>query len=183
MINYQLDVYLNWLMGLIEDEGHLNYTELCRYLMSVDFRWSVRMDENRAADGVHLRLVFEDQTGYSFDNKDAPCTVLEMMIALALRGGEDILWDGENNWTPFIFWTMIENLGLKGYTDEYFLENRGYSDYDLEVKINNFLDRNYDKYGHGGLFYVVPKNSHFPKNFQKLEIWYQMAAWINDNFV
>lgn len=178
MTKHQLDLYLNWLIGLIVDEEHLQYQELCRYLMSVDFRWSVKMDENRAADGIHLRNVFEDQTGYSFDMIDAQCTVLEMMVALSVRGAENILWDGINNWTSFIFWTMIENLNLLEYTDDFFYQNNDYQSRELMIKIDNFLDRNYKENGEGGLFIL----SHFPKNFRKLEIWYQMNFWINENF-
>jgi hypothetical protein len=183
MINHQLDLYLNWLIGLVIDEEHSNYTELCGYLMSVDFRWSVPMDENRASDGVHLRLTFMDQTGYSFDNLDAPCTVLEMMIALALKVSENVLWDGTNNWTPFIFWTMVENLDLLCYDNNYFWKMHGRIGQDLEAKIDNFLDRKYDKNGKGGLFLPTQKNFAIPKKWDQMEVWYQCAEWLNENFV
>lgn len=169
------DMYLNWLIGIVSDDVHTNYSYLCGYLLSREFYWSVKMDENRAEDGLNLRSIFADQTGIHVDF-DGPCTVLEMMIALSVRGAEDILWDGENNWTPFIFWSMIENLKLLEYTDDVLCD--GYSNPELDRKIDDFLNRNYEKNGDGSLF----KLSHFPKSAKNLEIWYQMQEWICEHF-
>ena len=176
MVNVSVD-YLSWLMNIIEDEHHKNYKELCRYLFSIEFIWSVSGDENRSEDGKNLRSVYCDQTGQNYIYDSNPCSVLEMMIALAVRGSEDILWDGRNNYTSFLFWTMIDNLGLIDCVDGAF--DIGYA---IE-RIDIFLKRNYDKNGFGGLF----RPSHFyfrvPKKWEKMEIWYQMQNWINDNFL
>lgn len=160
--------YQNWLMDIVIDRGHQGYESLLDTLFNTEFYWSVKMDENRAADGIHLRTVFNDQTGYSISDYD-PCSVLEMMIALAVRGSEDILWDGENNYTPYLFWTMIDNLGLsdcknRGYNEQYVLEN-----------LRIFMDRS----GEISLFGL----SHFPKFAKSLEIWYQMQEWISQEFL
>lgn len=181
MISQQRN-YLNWLIEIISDKEHTNYYDLLEYLMSIDFRWSVPMDENRAEDGVHLRLVYEDVCLEALDNDDihAPCTVLEMMVALSVRGAEDILWDGDFNWAPVIFWSMITNLGLEDYKDG-LIDAQSFPE--LERKINDFLDRNYDKNGGGGLFLYVPNFVPNPQKWKKIEIWYQMAYWINDNFL
>lgn len=172
-MNDILELYKNWLIDIVTDNDHLYYNNLLDCLFHIEFIWSVNGDENRAADGIHLRSVFCDQMNLSNDILvDDPCSVLEMMIALAVRGSEDILWDGENNWTPYLFWTMIDNLGLEECTDGAFDEAYVYE------KIDIFLARKYDKNGVGGLFQIFPN----PKNFQKLEIWYQMQFWISANF-
>lgn len=174
MDNSSVSDYKNWLMNLVIDEDHSCYNCLLNFLFSKEFYWSVPRDENRAIDGIHLREVFKDQYGYS--DMDGPCTVLEMMIALSVRGAEDILWDGENNWTPFIFWSMIDNLGLIDSVDKNFYQSF------VDDKIDIFLDRNYDENGVGGLFLPVPFFSQIPKKWEKLEIWDQMNNWINDIF-
>lgn len=161
-------------MNIVTDEDHFNYKILLDYLFRIEFIWSVNGDENRAADGLNLRSVYCDQIGIQEDILiDDPCSVLEMMIALAVRGSESILWDGENNWTPYLFWTMIDNLGLEECMDGAFDEAYVYE------KIDIFLARKYDKNGVGGLFQIFPN----PKNFSKMEIWYQMQNWISANFL
>ncbi|MBP5596945.1 MAG: hypothetical protein J6Y02_16295 [Pseudobutyrivibrio sp.] len=165
-------------MGIVTDSDHLNYRYLLDYLFHIEFTWSVKGDENRASDGLHLRSIFEDESGMSLKIfEDDPCNVLEMLVALSVRGSENILWDGENNWTPFIFWTMIDNLGLKDCMDGAF--NEDYVEHQLLI----FLERKYDENGRGGLFLPCPIFVPNPKNFQKLEIWYQMQYWISANFV
>ena len=171
-----LSDYKNWLMDIVIDENHLHYNELFDFLFNIEFTWSVKGDENRAADGIHLRTVYYDQTGQVV-SEDIPCNVLEMMVALSVRGSEDILWDGENNWTPFIFWTMVDNLGLIDSVD-------GAFDYEyVATKIDIFLSRKYSKSGFGGLFLPVPFLSQIPKKWEKTEIWYQMQNWLTANFV
>ena len=170
------DDYLSWLMGIVCDEGHQDYTNLLYFLYNTDFYWIVKKDENRAEDGVHLRNVFQDQFGYSVKRLDDPCTVLEMMVSLSVRCSEDILWDGENNWTPFIFWSMIDNLGLIDSVDS------NWNSYLAEAKIGAFLERKYENDGSGGLFKLDPNQSQIPNNFKKMEIWYQMQNWISEKF-
>lgn len=171
----QLNDYKNWLVNLVIDEDHSCYNNLLNYIFNKEFYWSVPRDENRAIDGIHMREVFADQYGYSCD-MNGPCSVLEMMIALSVRGAEDILWDGENNWTPFIFWSMIDNLGLIDCVDSNFYQN--YVDNKLEI----FLSRNYDEKGYGGLFLPSHFYSQIPKKWKHLEVWDQMNLWINDIF-
>ena len=164
--------YLSWLMDIVCDEDHRDYTKLLYFLYNTVFYWSVKMDEDRAANGIYLRKTFADQYGYSTPNLDDPCRVLEMMVSLSINCSEDILSDGINNYTPFVFWSMIDNLGLSGMNDINY--NEAYCD----EKVHIFLDRKYDENGDGNLFKV----SHFPKNFKNLEIWYQMHYWISENF-
>ena len=159
-------------MGIVCDEGHQDYSILMTCLYETEFYWSVRKDSNRAADGVRLRMIFEDQFGYSVKNSDDPCNVLEMLVALSVRAAEDILWDGVNNYTPYVFWTMIDNLGLIDMLDF----NINYDE--IAQKLEIFLDRKYGENGEGSLFRL----SHFPKSWKKLEIWYQMQSWISEQF-
>ena len=74
------------------------------------------MDVNRAADGLNLR----ERLGFQSGN---PCSIFEMMVALAVRCEEHIMTNDEiGDRTPLWFWGMIENLGLREMTDDIFDE-------------------------------------------------------------
>lgn len=68
------------------------------------------------------------------------------------------------------FWNMIGSLGLGGMTDEKF--NREY----VTKVIENFNNRCYAADGQGSLFQVRRDNI----DMRKLDIWYQMQAYLND---
>lgn len=164
------DGYLSWLMDKVG--GEEGYIELFKALSNREFTWFVDNDENRAEDGLNLR----DAYGYYTGLENYECTVLEMMVGLSIRVGEEILWDGETDYVQIVFWEMISNLHFEKQTNDNI-------DYDfVNERIDIFLSRNYGENGDGALFKAIPFYSHFPKKFQKLEIWYQMQGWLNDNF-
>lgn len=145
------------------------------HLFQTPFRYSyISMDGNRLEDGLRLRDRFGEQNGYSqhqltlLDGYE--CSVLEVMIALALRMEEETMSSSEfgdrtNQW----FWYMIVSLGLGGMTDD------NYDQDEVEFIINRFLDREYDSDGSGSLFYVPGTT----KDFRRIEIWYQMCEYLN----
>lgn len=87
------DTYFNWMCQLVFDGRYskkLSYRRLLKVLHKIEFTYSIPMDGNRAEDGIDLRYRFGYENGYSssmisayLDNKT--CSVLEMMIALAIR--------------------------------------------------------------------------------------------------
>lgn len=171
--------YFEWMYDIVCDysrSGDISYRELLWKLNDIEFEYYIRGDYNRAADGIDLRRRF----AYDFLEIDhaeryilGPCSVLEMMIALAIRC-EEIMDDTEyGNRTAQWFWKMIVSLGLGGMTDE------RYNDRVVKEVINDFLDRNYDRDGHGGLFAV--DNCH--RDMREIEIWEQMICFINRYYV
>ena len=115
------DAYFNWMYQLVFDGRYskrLSYQKLLRELHRIEFTYSIPMDGNRAEDGVDLRYRFGYENGYSssmvstyLDNRT--CSVLEMMIALAIRCEEHIMDDPDiGNRTGQWFWNMIVNLLL-----------------------------------------------------------------------
>lgn len=172
------DEYFEWLCSLVnEDDGRnhaFSYSKLLTYLHSVIFRYSIPMDDNRAEDGIDMRYRFSLDKEIS--NAPAylcgPCTVLEMMVALAIRCEESIM-DNPNigDRTRQWFWNMINNLGLGGMRDDLFDEEY------VEGVVSRFLDREYDSDGRGGLFWI--KNCDC--DLREVEIWYQLC-WYLDRF-
>ena len=141
------DEYFIWLCNLIQDESmYVSYDKLLEHLHDIEFRYLLPMDQNCAEYGVYMRYRF---AGRDADYIVGPCTVLEMMVALALRCEENIMDDPlVGNRTGQWFWEMIVNLGLGAMYD------RQYDGEYVESVINRFLDRQYEPDGRGGLFTI-----------------------------
>ena len=168
--------YFNWLYhkacgGRYPDT--ISYRKLLLQLHSIPFRWVIARDENRAEDGIYLRRRF----AYDYtDIEDAdeyltePCSVLEMMLALAIRCEETIMDDPEmGDRTTQWFWGMIATLGLGSMSDDRF--DRLYV---VDV-INRFLNREYEPNGKGGLFKV--RNCDY--DLRDIEIWIQLLWYLD----
>ena len=171
--------YLEWMYGIVCDDQYtedLTYHKLFDILNSTEFYYSIPMDGNRAEDGVNLRYRFGDNSGIDHriiasELDDHPCSVLEMMIALALRI-EDSIMDNPDigNRVGQWFWEMIVSLGLGGMNDRNF-------DVDfVDDKLRIFLNREYDRDGNGGLFHTSDSS----KDMRNTEIWYQMHSYLNE---
>ena len=162
--------YFEWmydLVGGMRDSTYTSYRELLMLLHSIEFVYSMPMDENRAEDGVDLRHRFSFLNSYLLDG---PCSVLEMMVALSIRCEESIMDDTTmGDRTSQWFWGMIRNLGLNGMTDANF--DKKYA----ENRIIAFLNRDYESDGRGGLFRV--KNCEV--DLRDVEIWYQLCWYLD----
>ena len=165
------DIYYAWLLSFIETDESENYTELLELLYYRAYIWMVPQDANRAEDGIDLRARFEEETGVGLRHTDG-CSVLEMLIALAIRCSEIMGDPREEDQTWYWFWLMVSNLRLDIYTDEAFDDEK------VEEILDIFMTNQYERDGTGGLFYV--KNFH--GDMRKLEIWYQMCHFLNENF-
>lgn len=171
--------YLDWLSIKVYDRQHngAKYDKLFWYLYNTDFEYTFPMDGNRAEDGVDLRYRF----GREYKIPDyiiasyldtRPCSVLEMMVALAVRVEEHIMTDPDvgdrvGQW----FWDMIVNLGLN-MPDSRFNYHRADEIMDI------FTNHQYKRNGEGGLFTI-----HDPsKDMRTTDIWYQMNYYLTENF-
>lgn len=163
--------YFEWMYGML---GRTNYRKLLSYLHSVPFKYSISNDSNRVEDGLALRLRFameRDVDEELLECIDYSCTVLEMMVALAVKCEEHIMSDPDiGDRTAQWFWIMVTNLGLISMTDKRF--DRRY----VEDVIFRFLDRDYEPDGTGSLFRI--KNCKY--DLRDVEIWYQMNFYLND---
>lgn len=172
------DLYFDWMYQLVDDDtvGKHSYRKLLKYLNEIDFRYSVPMDANRADDGESLRYRFAHE--WSWDDRliaehldIRPCSVLEMIVALALKCEENIMDDPDiGNRSGLWFWSMIFNLGLREMYDAAF-------DKDICGRIiQRFLEREYSPDGDGGLFTI--KNCEY--DLRRVDIWCQMCWKLDD---
>lgn len=167
--------YFEWLWNFTKCRGHSQNRKIITLLHNIEFRYSIPMDANREEDGIDLRYRFITEVGVPKNYQevyaylDGPCSVLEMMIALAIRCEESIMDDPDiGDRTSEWFWLMMKNLGLDYMSDRKF-------DRDIaEEKISIFLDRKYKRNGEGGLFVVNGR-----RDLRKVEIWYQMCWYLD----
>ena len=168
--------YFDWMYNLVcrnRYSKNISFKKVFSYLNDTKFTYSIRMDLNRAKDGTELRRRYANEFKIAniYDRICGPCSVLEMMIALAIRCEETIM-DDENfgDRTDQWFWEMMKNLGLGHMDDDEFDE-----EYVSDV-IARFLNLDYEPDGRGGLFFV--RNCDI--DLRDVEIWIQML-WYLDN--
>lgn len=167
--------YYKWLYRQIGNPREKNpahsYKILTGILYDMLFKWSIPNDENRAEDARDLRYVYccEKDLDDS-DIYDEPITVLEALIGIAKR--LDFLMDGT---VEYWFRTLLKNIDLDKCNDDWFIDEQGSS---LEVmgRIEAVMAREYSYSGEGGLFPL----KHPKKDQRKVEIWYQMQAYLNE---
>ena len=178
MLNNDIyEQYFNWLCSVVEVSS-VSYDKLLQLMHRIRFRWSNTKDRNRAEDGIDLRFRFAKYKHLSRNDvlewhDEIPCSVLEMMVALAIRAEEQIMDDPQvGNRTTQWFWGMISSLGLIEMSDDNF---------DLVIarkNIERFLDRAYSPDGRGGLFTI--RDCEY--DLRDIEIWTQLC-WYLDKFV
>lgn len=170
------NTYFEWMYNLVCDSSRRPFfRDLLSYLYDREFTYILPMDGNRAEDGINLRYRFADEC--RFDDRmvasyldDRDCSILEMLIALAIRCEEHIMENPDiGNRTAQWFWTMIESLGLEYMSDYHFDEEAA------DMIIDRFLNREYERDGSGGLFTIED----CPCDLRSVDIWYQMNRYLN----
>ena len=166
------ELYFIWLTekvnNLLIPTPSLRYDNLLRTLHEYEFLAINKRDENRAEDGVELRIRFllAGEIPDDLAWRNMPCSVFEMLIALSNRA--EFATDAS---AYFWFWHFIRNLDLYDYNDAW--------DYNEELVIeilNIFVWREYEPEGYGGLFPVSDTNT----DQRNVEIWYQFCEYISE---
>ena len=142
------------------------YNNLFMHLYAYDFTWprSIPGDANRAEDGLQLRR----DLGFYDILTDKPCSILEMLIALAMRLERDAMHNHEEgDRTSQWFWEMIVNMGLGSQNDV------NYDSAYVNSCIERFIRREYDADGGNGGIFVLNSPR---RDLRDVEIWYQ-AMW------
>lgn len=167
--------YFEWMYDLVTGDRYsenISYRKLIMQLHNREFISVMPRDDNRAENGKHLRYRFALSNHLDEDLLDiGPCTILEMMIALAIRCEEEIMDDPDvGNRTAQWFWNMISNLGLGGMMDDQYDRNQ------VDDILTTFLNREYEPDGRGGLFRI----RNCKHDLRDVEIWCQMCWYLNN---
>lgn len=169
--------YYQWLLENVNTiVNDRSYLLLLRTLRDFEFYWVVPNDDNRIADAMELRVEYD-----CLDLSGMKPSLLEVLIALSIRCEDMEIADCDDGEChpyerEYWFWLLITNLGLDKFDDEnyYILDGPD----KIDEILQKFVDRKYEKNGEGGLFPL--KN--VQKDQRKIEIWYQMSAYMVENF-
>lgn len=153
--------WLDWRLGLEKriDRGIL------RHLNNIEFVWILDNDRRRAMDGTALRAKYPEFPKMPNILKNRPCSVLEMLAALAIRMDEE--WIGVPNKTTAYqpFRSMIVNLDLHKQKTFY----------------QHVVDWMYRRFGYDGKGSIFPLEN--PDCDQReIEIWSQMMRYISEKY-
>jgi hypothetical protein len=144
---------------------------LLAQLHSKEFVWTIPNDDNRLHDAADMRQQFSEE--YEVDPREllltVPISVLEIIVVLS-RKIEFNLEGNSREWA----WVLIKNMDLDRYSDPVTPRMSDLIDDALET----FIWRNYSPSGEGGLFPL--RNP--PENQTRVELWYQMHAWMDENY-
>lgn len=172
------DRYIDWLRQQAMGQDR-SYDLLLDFLYSKPYVYTLRMDENRAEDGIELRYIFGSENDIEYEDilsgldSGRDCSMLEMMVALARRCENQIMVDMEEGAQPERwFRVMLTNLGLISQTNENFDE--GKADYITD----RFLAHQYSYHGDGSLFSVCnPRH-----DMRYTDLWYQAMWYLTENY-
>ncbi len=174
------NTYRAWLVDQIDDGRAVVYSELLSLLFETEYRWTNKLDENRAADGITLRGYFMDPHVI-----DTPCNLLEMLVALSIKIETDLVSEPGDYKPHRWFWFMLDNLGLLQYVDSDFCFNEVVQILDAWTKKSPISGTRYSKVGKkwgkiSGEVGTIP--SLFPvENAQNMQIWDQINRFLIEN--
>lgn len=171
--------YFMWLYKFVNGDSmfDISYGELLTFLHNIEFKYNDYLfyrDRDREITGKMLRYRFGDEVGYSESDISTyldiyPCSVLEMMVGLAIDIEEKIMQnDAYGSRTQDWFWMMITNLNLIEQTDVNFDEQ-----YSLRC-ISLFLNRQYSPNGEPNLFRITDG-----RDLRVIDIWSQACWYMN----
>lgn len=165
-----LQRYRSWLFDSFDFHG---YTKLFDILYGTEFVWTLPMDANRESDGRHLRVTYEAISGtyMTLEELDAPCSFLEMLVALAQALYEVIYVSDIKTWV----WVFLDNIGVSECDDVWFDESINPSAY-VKTRIDDVMLRRYRSDGDGGIFPLT----HTDRDQRGVELWYQLNEYIMD---
>lgn len=178
--------YFQWLCEMVHaDSMEKSYYILCNILFHCPFVAKNPRDINRQIDGTQLRqdYIAEIEMLYNTEIDNASifieniCSVFEMVIALAKRMNDELMTENtKEDKTYKYFWEIIDNLGLTDCDDSRIDNGNAYPK--ISTCLENLNNRKYKKDGSGGMFPLKCPE----KDQRKVEIWYQMQAYINEKY-
>lgn len=177
----EFDGYFLWLGDLVEVDWD-RYSELLYALHLMDFTWCLEQDESRSTEGLMLREEYYELSGREEDwvmLLDRPCTVLEALIPIAKRMDDILVDEDTGDRTRIWFWEFIGNLGLKKYTNQRLIGRfKTDDDYDIQMIVRTWLDREFQYDGKGSLFPLKEPSC----DQRSRSIVYQMYDYAFENY-
>ncbi len=170
MSNPLTEIYIRWLELQFQDATPgQSYWDLLNIMYMKVFIWLIPNDDNRIADGRELRIEFchAQRIRPNYWANSEPISFLEVLLGLSRRLAFTV-GDSSEKWA----WQLVINLELENMFDTLSVQKKR--------KVINTLDtvigRTYQFNGVGGFFPLIR-----PSDDQtQVELWYQMAAYIDE---
>ena len=192
-MSFLVDDYIYYLYKMVQNGGE-NHRKMCVELFRNRFfitRSAPKRDIDREKDGLELRTEWSNrvhkldnviQNEYPGDDLDTefhsiPCTMLEMIIGISKRMGEQLMDEDGEDKTAQYFWEIIGNLGLDCWDDDNFGWETGLASKNTGKICEILCKRQYNPDGTSGGMFPMP--GVLGINQKKMEIWYQMQEYIN----
>lgn len=185
-------MYFNWLLVQVclDYISGRSYFVLAKLLHRYEFYWTNELDENRAKDGIRLRHIWHDSINDEAASLgvaslvgvesalSGPCSVLEMLVALAIRIETDIMQeDTAGNRVRLWFWKMLGNLGIAQFDDDHLT---GDMEATVREAVTRMMERKYDQDGLGGALFWLRTPNH--PDMRGLDIWWQAQLWLAEEY-
>lgn len=150
------------------------YASLFSVLDTKEFRVQVQDDWNRLGDGEYLKYRFAYEKGIPYAEVDSgdmsewkpKCIDVILAIAYSIR---NMALREESDSISDLFWGMMNSMGL---------DNPNLSVKDIIQRLDDFMDRNFEPNGHGGLFIVNNPNL----DMRELTIWEQINVYVGEKY-
>ena len=171
-------LYLNWLLDAVTTKAEQKtWNKVFVTLYSTDFVSYDEFDDNLKENASGLR---EDFYNFSktacklidiYGEIDTETSILEIMVYLATRIENTIMSNNEyGDRTGMWFWYMMESLDIIQYNDDRFEES------EVIQRLDNFVERRYEKNGFGGLFTLEDRKI----DARKTNIWQQAMSFVTN---
>lgn len=177
-LNYDVtdDEYFSWIVGLVDDETHDKHDKVLKIMYGTPFKYVVDNDVNRIEDGLNLRHIFCEDYGFELGYLTRPCSVLEVLVALACRINDDIMPDSDETAADW-FWEMMRNLNLERFDDDA-MHILPHSLEEVHSILTRFMFRQYVNTKSGNIFAFDKE----PEDIIDTELWYQMQFYIEEKY-
>lgn len=179
MVKDDEKLYFEWLVERIKGKY---YEELLEKLYSLPFVVDEHdRDHSRMVDGAKLREDYKKSnrrlvaSGRVAFPREA-CTFLEMLIALAYRLDDDVMYEVKfGDRTVDWFWIFIENMQMSDATNEHW--NLHWDRY-VTNRYRKIMKHTYGRDGSGGMFIVKERPD---DDMRDIDIWRQMMWWCSES--
>ena len=175
-LDWSIRQYNQWLLEKIHgyDVQYSDFSKLLDLLSSIDYVYYAYhngSDKDRYRDGLDLRNLYSEATNdFYILSWTQDCSVLEMLIALAIKIDFGLMGIPNKDNSYYWFWLMIKNLGLDKMTD------KNFDEFYIRDIINSWLNRDIDFNGSGGIFPLK-----YSESDQRNEsTWNQLNNYINE---
>ena len=191
---FKNESYIEWLESFtidetIDDDKRREYHELIDALWAIPFRATLGNDIDRAKEGLELRNTYNSILSRKAGDGDfitpdvheifGECRVLEMLVALSMRMYDIMMYTDVYNSVSTWFWAIMDLVGFDSLDDLNWISGMSGTFTIVRDICEDIMDHRYilddgTQVVYGGWFRV--------RNWQNMEIWYQMSAYLQRYF-